>query len=109
MAKINLKRLISETKDPWQPRDLLHIHQIALRIAQIKGAYDWHVHLHEDEFFLVLKGKIYIDTEDESIELKENEGFLVKRGIRHRSRAKKSAWVMLIEPVMTKTKGEGAE
>ncbi|UCD18923.1 MAG: cupin domain-containing protein [candidate division WOR-3 bacterium] len=106
MAKISLKKLIREIKDPWQPRDILHVHQTALRIAKIEGAYDWHAHLKEDEFFLVLKGKIFIDTDKGSIELKEGEGYLVKSGTRHRSRAKRPAWVLLVEPVMTKTKGE---
>lgn len=106
MAKINLKKLIRETKEPWQPRDILHVHDTALRVAKIDGAYQWHVHLKEDEFFLVLKGKIFVDTEKDSIEIKENEGYLVKKGMRHRSRAKRPAWVLLIEPVLTKTKGE---
>lgn len=109
MAKISLKKLVREIKDPWQPRDILHVHQTALRVAKIEGAYDWHVHMNEDEFFLVLKGKIYIDTARGSIELKENEGYLVKKGTRHRSRAKKPAWVLLIEPVLTKTKGENTD
>jgi mannose-6-phosphate isomerase-like protein (cupin superfamily) len=106
VAKINLKKLIRETKEPWQPRDILHVHDTALRVAKIDGAYQWHVHLKEDEFFLVLKGKIFVDTEKDSIEIKENEGYLVKKGMRHRSRAKRPAWVLLIEPVLTKTKGE---
>jgi len=109
MEKINLKRLVRETKDPWQPRDILHVHQTALRVAKIEGSYNWHVHVNEDEFFLVLKGKIFIDTSKGSIELKENEGYLVKKGIRHRSRAKKPAWVLLVEPVVTKTKGEDTD
>jgi len=109
VAKISFKKLIREVKNPWQPRDILHVHQTALRVAKIEGAYDWHVHMHEDEFFLVLKGKIFIDTGKGAIELKENEGYLVKKGTRHRSRAKKAAWVLLIEPVLTKTKGEDVE
>lgn len=109
MAKISLKKIVKELKDPWQPKDILHVHQTALRVAKINGPYNWHVHLNEDEFFLVLKGKIFIDTDKESIELKENEGYLVKRGIKHRSRSSKPAWVLLIEPVLTKTKGEGTD
>jgi mannose-6-phosphate isomerase-like protein (cupin superfamily) len=109
MAKISFREIVNKVKDPWQPKDILHVHQTALRVAKIDGSYHWHVHLNEDEFFLVLKGKIFIDTDKESIELKENEGYLVKRGIRHRSRATKPAWVLLIEPVLTKTKGEDAD
>lgn len=104
--RIDLKKIVSETKDAWQPRDILHVHDTALRVAKIEGAYEWHVHMKEDEFFLVLKGKIFIDTDAGSIELKENQGFLVKQGTRHRSRARKPAWVLLVEPVKTKTRGE---
>ncbi len=106
MKKINLMEYIKKIPDPWQPRDIVYINETALRIAKIKGSYDWHTHQKEDEFFLVLKGKIFIDTEEGSVELKENEGYLVEKGKRHRSRAEKPAWIVLIEPVRTKTKGE---
>ena len=106
MKKIKLKKLIEDIKDPWQPRDAVYVNDTALRVAKIQGEYNWHTHQQEDEFFLVLKGKIYIDTEKDSVELKENEGYLVEKGKRHRSRAKEAAWILLIEPIKTKTKGE---
>ncbi|MCK4654538.1 MAG: cupin domain-containing protein [Candidatus Cloacimonetes bacterium] len=106
MEKINLQKLIKEMKKPWEPRNVVLVDETALRIAKIEGAYNWHIHREEDEFFLVLKGKIFIDTEEGSIELNEMEGYLVKKGTRHRSRTKKPAWILLIEPIKTKTKGE---
>jgi mannose-6-phosphate isomerase-like protein (cupin superfamily) len=106
MAKISLKELMERIKEPWQPMDTAYVNDTALRIAKIEGTYHWHTHRDEDEFFLVLKGKIYIDTEEGSVELKENDGYLVKKGTRHRSRADKSAWILLVEPIKTKTKGE---
>ena len=109
MTKISFKEVVKKLKEPWQPKDLLYVNETALRIAKIDGAYNWHTHQKEDEFFLVIKGKIFIDLEHESIELKEGEGFLVKKGLRHRSRSKKPAWILLIEPLATKTKGEGIE
>jgi len=106
MAKIAFDKIIKAVKEPWQPKDVAYINETALRIAKIEGEYHWHTHRDEDEFFLVLKGTIFIDLDDTSIELKENEGFVVKKGKRHRSRAKKSAWILLVEPIRTKTKGE---
>ena len=106
MEKINLIELINKIKEPWEPQNIVLIDETALRIAKIEGAYNWHIHREEDEFFLVLKGKIFIDTEEDSIELNEMEGYLVKKGTRHRSRTKKPAWILLIEPIKTKTKGE---
>ncbi len=106
MDKINLKEWVERIKTPWEPKEILSFHDVALRVAKIEGAYEWHTHRLEDELFLVLKGKIYIDTPKESIELNEMEGYLVKKGTRHRSRSDKPAWVLLVEPVLTKTKGE---
>ncbi len=106
MEKINLIELINKIKEPWEPKNIVLVDETALRIAKIEGAYNWHTHREEDEFFLVLKGKIFIDTEEGSIELNEMEGYLVKKGTRHRSRTEKPAWILLIEPLKTKTKGE---
>jgi len=106
MQKINFQDIIERIKDPWEPKDIAFISDTALRVAMIHGAYDWHTHRSEDELFFVLKGKIYIDTEQQTIELNELEGFLVKKGTRHRSRSEAPAWVLLFEPKQTKTKGE---
>lgn len=106
MEKINLIELINKIKEPWEPQNIVLVDETALRIAKIEGAYNWHIHREEDEFFLVLKGKIFIDTDEGSIELNEMEGCLVKKGTRHRSRTEKPAWILLIEPIKTKTKGE---
>ncbi len=106
MAKIKFKDLVKEIKDPWQPKDIAYINDTALRIAQIHGEYHWHTHRNEDEFFYVIEGKMYIDTENESVELNNGEGLVVKKGTRHRSRASRPAWVLLGEPIKTKTKGE---
>lgn len=106
MQKINFNDIIESINEPWEPIDIAFVGDAALRIAMIHGAFDWHTHRMEDELFFVLKGKIYIDTEKETIELNEKEGFLVKKGIRHRSRSDAPSWVLLFEPKKTKTKGE---
>ena len=106
MKKVNLKKFIDEIQEIWEPKNVAFVNESSIRIAKIEGAYDWHTHKNEDEFFLVLKGEITVDTEDDSVELNEMEGFLVKRGIRHRSRAEKPAWILIFEPTKTKTKGK---
>lgn len=106
MDKLDFKELIGNIKEPWQPVDAAYVNDTALRIAMIQGVYDWHTHRDEDEFFYVLKGKIAIDMQEGSVDLNEREGCLVKQGTRHRSRAEKPAWILLIEPIRTKTKGE---
>jgi len=106
MQKISFNDIIESIKEPWEPKEIAFVSDAALRVAMIHGAYDWHIHKSEDELFFVLKGKIYIDTEQGTIELNELEGFLVKKGTRHRSRSDAPSWVLLFEPKKTKTKGE---
>ncbi len=107
MRKVNLIKLIEKAQKSWQVLDVITIDKTALRIVKIDGSYRWHSHRNEDEFFLVLQGKIFIDIENEvSIELNEMEGFKVKKGTRHRSRSGEPAWVLVVEPVETKTLGE---
>jgi len=106
MDKLDFKELMTNIKEPWQPVDVAYVNDTALRIAMIQGVYDWHTHRDEDELFYVLRGKIAVDTPDGSVELGEREGYLVKQGTRHRSRAEKPAWILLVEPIRTRTKGE---
>ncbi len=104
MGKINLKE--HNVKGIWVPQEIGFVNNTALRIAKLKGDYKWHIHKEEDEFFLVIKGSICIDTEKETVELKEWEGYLVKAGLKHRSRASEVATVLIVEPIKTNTKGE---
>ena len=106
MEKINLKETSRRIDGFWQPYEIALINDTALRLAKILGAYNWHVHKNEDEFFFVVEGEVSVETENGSVDLKEGEGFLVKRGTRHRSKADKPATVLLIEPISTVTKGE---
>ena len=106
MEKINFLRYGEGITDFWQPYEVAHVGNMALRIAKIRGTYDWHVHKDEDEFFYVLAGSVHVDTESESVTLEKGEGYLVKGGVKHRSRAFEEAIILLIEPIKTKTKGE---
>ncbi len=105
MNKININQLIDQVQNKWEPRDVCFVNDTALRIAKVEGAYEWHTHQEEDELFLVVKGHVFIDTEEGTVELHENECFVVSKGLRHRSRTDGPAWVLLVEPTRTKTLG----
>ena len=109
MNKIIINEFIQRCNEVWAVHDLTFVNNTALRMAKLLGAYGWHTHQNEDEFFLVVKGKVLIDTnsDDGTVELKENEGYVVKKGVRHRSRTmdNEPAWVLLVEPRETRTKG----
>lgn len=110
MKKFVIQELLDDMIDKWVPKDVAFTNDTAIRMCKVEGAYDWHTHPAEDELFLVLKGKVFIDTntEDGTVELGEMEGFVVKRGTRHRSRTEvgQPAWLLLVEPTKTKTLGK---
>jgi mannose-6-phosphate isomerase-like protein (cupin superfamily) len=89
----------------WSPVDVAKINEYILRAAAVKGKFHWHKH-NDDEFFLIYKGEITIDTEAGSIELKEGEGVVIPKGVKHRPRAKDRAVVLLLEPARLNTKGD---
>ena len=104
--KYDLEQVDRELGDNlWSPVDVAYINDWVLRAAAIKGEYHWHTH-DDDEFFLVYRGQITIDTENEPIDLGEGEGTVIPKGIRHKPRAAERAVILMIEPQRVKSKGD---
>ena len=89
----------------WSPVDVAYINDSVLRAAAVKGEFHWHTH-NDDEFFLIYKGKITIQTEKGNIELSEGEGYVVPKGLKHCPIAQERAVVLLLEPKSVNTKGD---
>ena len=89
----------------WSPIDVAFVNDWVLRAAAVKGEFHWHKH-NNDEFFLIYKGKIVIDTEIGPVELKKGEGTVIPKGLKHKPRAERRAVVLLLEPARLNTKGD---
>lgn len=63
----------------------------------MQGEYHWHKHDKEDEFFYVVEGRFLIDLEDHTVELTPRQGFVVPKGVVHRTRAPERAVMLMIE------------
>jgi mannose-6-phosphate isomerase-like protein (cupin superfamily) len=68
-----------------------------VKVAKVKGTLTWHSHEQEDELFLVLKGRLRIEMERESVELREGEMFVVPKGTRHNPVADEECHILLFE------------
>jgi mannose-6-phosphate isomerase-like protein (cupin superfamily) len=52
----------------------------------------------QDEFFLVLEGRLLIDLEDgETVTVEPHQGYTVPRGVAHRTRAPECTAVVMVE------------
>ncbi len=85
---------------PWFNQTLTTVNDSVIRIGIFKGEFPWHKHDEQDEFFLVLDGEMYLDTEQTgSILLRRNQGFTVPKATMHRPRSPETSVVLMVERV----------
>jgi mannose-6-phosphate isomerase-like protein (cupin superfamily) len=98
---ININEKLSLFNDHWNPRIIAELNGQHVKVAKLLGEFPWHMHENEDELFYVVKGELRLELEDENILLKQNEFFVVPKGVLHRPIANKEVSVLLFEPAQT--------
>ena len=99
MRPINLCSKFNSFSDCWSPKVIAEMNDYQFKLVKIKDDFVWHKHDDTDEVFIVLEGMIYIEFEDETIEINEGEMIVVPRGTKHKPYANEEAKIMLVEPV----------
>jgi mannose-6-phosphate isomerase-like protein (cupin superfamily) len=94
---IDVQKLADACTDKWYNQTLCKVNDSVVRLAVIQGEYHWHEHRDIDEFFFVLDGHFLIDLEDRVIELAPKQGFVVPKGVRHRTRAPERTVILMVE------------
>jgi mannose-6-phosphate isomerase-like protein (cupin superfamily) len=97
LTLVDVPSLVKACTDPWYNQTLCQVNDSVVRLGVVQGEYHWHKHDNDDEFFLVLEGDFIIDLEDRSIDLKPQQGFVVPRGVVHRTRAPNRAVILMVE------------
>jgi mannose-6-phosphate isomerase-like protein (cupin superfamily) len=113
LEKFDLDALVSEVKDKWFNQTLCRVNDSVVRFAVVQGEYHWHKHDNDDEFFFTLSGKFLIDLEpraDESpgrvIELLPHQGYVVPKGVVHRTRAPERTVILMVETAAIQPTGD---
>ncbi|PYJ71099.1 MAG: cupin domain-containing protein [Verrucomicrobia bacterium] len=94
---IDVQRLVDACTDKWYNQTLCKVNDSVVRLAVVQGAYHWHEHKDIDEFFFVLDGRFVIDLDDRTVDLLPRQGFVVPKGVRHRTRAPERAVILMVE------------
>ena len=94
---IDLPALIDACKDQWYNQTLCRVNDSVVRLGVLQGEYHWHKHDDLDEFFYVVDGKFLIDLDEKTVELSPRQGFVVPRGVVHRTRAPERAVILMVE------------
>ena len=84
--------------DPWFNQTLTTVNNSVVRLGVIEGDFHFHKHDEQDEFFLVLEGRLLIDIEGaDTVALEPHQGFTVPRGVVHRTRAPERTAILMVE------------
>ena len=80
MNKINFKDKLQKFSDQWSPKVIAELNNYQFKLVKIQNDFVWHKHDDTDEVFIILKGKIFIEFENETVELNEGEMIVVPKG-----------------------------
>jgi mannose-6-phosphate isomerase-like protein (cupin superfamily) len=89
--------VVRSVTHPWFNQTLCKVNDSVVRLGVVKGEYHWHKHDHDDEFFYVVEGRLLIDLEDQTVALTPGLGFVVPKGVLHRTRAPERTVMLMVE------------
>jgi mannose-6-phosphate isomerase-like protein (cupin superfamily) len=91
------KKLADECEFKWYNQTLCQVNDSVVRLGVFDGEYHWHQHEEDDEFFYVIEGQLLIDLQGKTVTLDPRQGFVVPKGVVHRTRAPKRTVVLMVE------------
>jgi mannose-6-phosphate isomerase-like protein (cupin superfamily) len=94
---IDEKALTDAATHKWFNQTLCQVNESVVRVGAIQGEYHWHKHDNDDEFFYVVEGELLIDLEDRTVALQPRQGFVVPKGVTHRTRATERTIILMVE------------
>ena len=106
MSVINLQEKFGLFSDLWSPKKIGELNGQQILLAKIKGEFVFHKHDHEDELFMVMKGRLILELRDRTLVVNPGEFYTVPKGVEHRPSAKEETHLLLLEPLGTKHTGD---
>jgi mannose-6-phosphate isomerase-like protein (cupin superfamily) len=96
---VDVGALAGAVEEQWFNQTLVGVNGCVVRLGVMQGEFHWHRHDEEDEFFYVVDGRFLIDLEEEdrTVELLSKQGFMVPKGVVHRTRAPERTVILMVE------------
>lgn len=105
MDKVNISEKFKQFNDYYNPRIIGELNGQQVKAVKLKGEFVWHHHEHEDELFLVIKGKLTMEFRGKTVEVNPGEFIIVPWGVEHRPVAVDEVHILLFEPDSTLNTG----
>lgn len=106
MNVTNIEASFADIHEFWAPKVISRVNDQYIKAAKVKGEFTWHKHDNEDELFLVVRGNLVIQYEDNNVALGAGDFHVVPRGRMHNPIAQDECWILLIESVGTAHTGD---
>lgn len=106
LERFDIGRIRDETTEDWLHQTLVDVNNCSVRMAVVQGEFHWHHHDKEDECFFALSGRLFVDLEEESVELGPGQGIMVPSGVRHRTRAPERTTILMVSGAGIKPTGD---
>ncbi|UCE19167.1 MAG: cupin domain-containing protein [Gemmatimonadota bacterium] len=94
---IDVPSIVTSCREEWFNQTLCQVNDCVVRLGIVRGEFHWHKHEQTDEFFFVLKGRLVLDVEGDTVELNPHQGYTVPKGVEHRTRAPEGAVMLMVE------------
>lgn len=99
---VDVKALAGSNTHKWFNQTLCKVNESVVRMGVVQGEYHWHKHDGDDEFFYVVEGALSIDVREpdqpeRTVKLSPQQGYVVPKGIMHRTRAAERTVILMVE------------
>ena len=111
LAKVSLADKFSLFHEHYSPKIVGDLNDSYIKLVKLQGEFVWHHHDHEDEMFLVVKGRLFMGLLDgengavREIAIDPGEFIIIPKGTEHKPRADEETHIVLLEPKTTLNTG----
>jgi mannose-6-phosphate isomerase-like protein (cupin superfamily) len=102
---IDIDQAFEAITEHWSPVVIAELNGQQVKAVKFRGEFHFHKHAHEDEMFLVHRGRFRMELRDGNVELQAGDFIIIPRGVEHRPAADEEVEVMLFEPAGTLNTG----
>ena len=107
---IDLAQKFSLFSEAWQPKVVGEVNGMHVKLARLRGEFEWHSHAEEDEMFFVVEGVLIMEFRDRIERIEPGQFIIVPRGVEHLPSSEGEVCkIMLFEPASTVNTGDGEE
>jgi mannose-6-phosphate isomerase-like protein (cupin superfamily) len=105
IRKVSLTDMFGRFQDYWKPKIVGEVNDSLVKLVKFQGEFVWHHHDHEDELFLVVKGRMRMELREGAVIVGPGEFIIIPHGVEHKPVAEEETEVLLFEPRSTLNTG----